>query len=76
LYGGRIGYQRHFSAKGIDLANEVTLGSTANCGIARHPAYRVIIHRYERRAASKPGRSQGRLDAGMTGADDNYVAGG
>ena len=63
----------HQPAERINLANEMTLRRAANRGIARHQG---DSGRRERADGDRSPHARGcprRLDAGVSGADDNYV---
>jgi len=63
----------HQSAQRIDLSNQMSLCSPANSGIARHVRDGFSTERAQSHAPPHPRRRPRRLDAGMPGADDNYI---
>ena len=63
----------HLAAEGVDLADDLALGDAADGRVAAHLRDGVGVHGQQRGAQTQPSRGQGRLDAGMTGADDNHV---
>ena len=64
----------HFAAQGVQLPNQVTLAGAADGRIAGHVAHRVQVDGEKNGVQPQPGGRQCRLDAGMTRADDGYVA--
>ena len=72
---GAVGVLTHFAAKGIDLPHQMSLGRTANRGIAGHERDAFAIAGHDESPAAHTRRRQRRLTAGMTGAHDNYVIG-
>lgn len=73
LDGGGIGIERHGSAEGVDFANHVTLGETANGGVAAHLSDGVEILRKHGDRATESGGSKGSFDSGVAGTDDEHV---
>ena len=63
----------HFAAQGVDLADDLPLGDAADGRVAAHLGDGVGIHGQEGGAQPHPGRGQGRLDAGVAGADDDDI---
>jgi len=73
LDGGGVGQEPHRAAEGVDLADDLPLGHAADRRVAGHLADRVGVDRQQGRPEAHPRRRQGRLQAGVTGADDEDV---
>ncbi len=72
-YGGFIRYFGHFPAQRVNLLYELPLGHAADRRAAGHGGQFVKIDCHQQYAATHAGGRQGRLAAGVTGADDNDV---
>ena len=68
-----IGRPRHDAAERIDLAHDRALGDAADGRIARHLADRLERARDQCHARTASRRGDGRLGAGVAGADDDDV---
>ena len=73
LDAGRVGVDPHFAAEGVDLPDNLPLGLATDGRVAGHLPDRVKIHGQEQRLAPHPRRTQGSLDPGMAGADDDHI---
>ena len=71
LDAGAVGDACHGAVEGIDLAHQVALADAADRGVARHLAEGLDALRQQQRVGAAAGCSQGGLDTGVTGADDD-----
>ena len=74
LDAGFVGRFRHLAAEGVELPHQVSLSRAADGGIAGHVAHAVEIYREAHGIKSKARGGKGRLDAGVSRADDRHVA--
>ena len=72
---GAVGVAAHFAAERVDLTYEVALGGAADRWVAGHLGDGVEVGAQERRAPTHARRGQGRLAAGVAGADDQDIEG-
>ena len=63
----------HQAAEGVDLAHEVALGGAPDGGVARHLPHRLPRQRAQPHRTPQAGGSVRRLDAGVSGPDDDDV---
>ena len=63
----------HDSAEGVDFADQVALGDSADCWIARHLGDQVDVERVEGGLQPHAGGGHGGFASGMSGADHDYV---
>ena len=73
LDAGAIGRLAHQAAERVDLLDEVSLGQTADGGVARHPADGVAQHRDHGHAGAAARADARRFSAGVAAADDDDV---
>ena len=71
LDAGGVDIARHLAAEGVDLADQVPLGQTADGRIARHLPAHVQMQRQQQGSAPHAHRRERRLAAGMAGTDDD-----
>lgn len=65
--------ETHLSAEGVNLANHLPLGKTADCRIAGHLGNVIIVDRQQQRARPQTRGGQSRFHAGVSGPDHNDV---
>lgn len=75
LNAGAIGIPAHFTAKRIDLFDEMALGDSTNGRIAGHLRDLARIHGEQHRSRAHTSRSERRLTSGMTPAHNDDVVG-
>ena len=63
----------HGPAQGVDLPDDLPLGDAADGRVAAHPGDRIEPRGQQRGIRPQPRRGQRRLDAGVSGADDQDV---
>jgi hypothetical protein len=68
-----IGIDCHLSAKGIYLPDNLALSLTTDRRIAAHLGHGVDVAGEKQRGSPDARRRQRCLDAGMTGATDDYI---
>ena len=73
LDAGGIDVLGHFPAQGVDLLDQVALGQAADGRVAGHGADGVGVDDADERPAAHARRGQGRLAAGVAGADYGNV---
>ncbi len=64
----QIGDDTHHAAEGVDFADNLALGDTANSRVAAHLRDLVHIHRHQQSACAESGSGMGSLATGMAGA--------
>ncbi len=73
LQTGHIGRLSHLAAKRIYLAGEMSLGQSADGGVAGHLADRIDVDREEQSLASHARRCQGRFDSSVAGTANDHI---
>ncbi len=73
LDADRVGDFAHDSAEGVHFADQVSLGDSADGGIARHLGDQVDVQRVESGLQAHAGGGHGGFASGMSGADYDYV---
>ena len=73
LDAGFIDNPAHFAAERVDLAHDLSLGDAADGRVATHLADGIAVHCEQGGVGSHSRGSQRRLNAGVSGADDNDV---
>lgn len=73
LEAGHVCGFAHFATERVDFASQVAFGETADGGVAGHLTDGVEIDGKEESSASHAGSSEGGLDAGVAGAENDYV---
>lgn len=73
LDSGHVSRERHFTTQGIDFTNHMTFGNPSNGWIAAHLADGIDIAGYHQGPDAQSGRCQGRLNARMATAADDYI---
>src|SRR5271163_3508991 len=68
-----VGRQAHLAAKGVDLADQVTLADAADGRVAGHLADVIEVESEHQRARAHPGRRERGFDSGVAGADNDDV---
>jgi hypothetical protein len=68
-----IGVDRHLATESIDLPDDLALGLPADGRVAAHLGYRVDVASQQEGGGSHAGGRERRLDAGMSGAANDYV---
>jgi hypothetical protein len=68
-----IGDFAHDAAEGVDFADEMALGNASDGGVAGHLRDEVEVEGEQGGAQAQAGRGHGRLAAGVSGADDDYI---
>jgi hypothetical protein len=63
----------HLPTKRVNLLNQMPFANPANRRVARHLADVVEIQGQHQRPTTHARRRQTRLDAGVAGADDDYI---
>ena len=71
LQTGGIRISSHFTAKGIQLIDEMTFGKTSNGRVARHPRNGILTRGDEKCLDTHPGGCQSRFSTGVSTADHN-----
>ena len=75
LQGHLVGRTAHLAAQRVDLVDEMSLGGTADGGIAGHIGDGVEGHGEKHGIHAEPGRGEGGLHTGVTGTDDRHARG-
>ena len=75
LEEGRIGSLAHLAAQGIDFPHQMSLGGTADGGIAGHIGHSVQGEGKQHGTAPQTGSGKGSFHTGMTGADYRHING-
>src|SRR5438445_7353098 len=73
LQASHIGGLAHLTAECIDFPCEMSLCQPPNCGITRHLANGIYIGCQQQSLTAHSSRSQCRLDASVTGTDNNDI---
>ncbi len=73
LNADRVGDFAHHAAQRIDFAHQMTLGNSADRGIAGHLRDQVEIQRKQRGAQAHAGTRHGGFAACVAGADDDEI---
>ena len=68
-----VGQLTHDAAKSVDLADEMSLGNTADSGITGHLCDQIEIQRHERCPQPHSRRCDGSLATRVAGANDQHV---
>src|SRR5271154_1999586 len=68
-----VGYLAHDAAQGVDFADEMALGDAADGRVAGHLRDEVEVERKQSSAQAHTGCGHGRLAAGMSGSDYEYI---
>jgi hypothetical protein len=71
--GRRIRRPRHDPVERVNLANDMPLTKTPDCGVARHGAYAGTVERDQHGGSAAASSGCGCFYAGMTCTDDNNV---
>jgi hypothetical protein len=70
---GEIGQARHLPTERVDLADQLSLGHSPHCGVARQPPDRRGVHRDQQRCASEARPGRGCLNTCMSSADHQQI---
>jgi hypothetical protein len=73
LDGRGIGQDAHGAPQGVDLANDLPLGDSADRRVTAHLTDGIAVHRQERGSQAHPRGGQGGLEPSMAGADDDHI---
>ena len=73
LDADRVGDFAHDAAEGIDFADQMALGNSADGGVAGHLRNEVDVQRVEGGLQAHAGRGHGGFASGVSGADHDYV---
>jgi hypothetical protein len=70
---GLVGDLAHLAAEGVDLADEVALGRSADRGVAGHEGDVLQVHAEQECLAANAGGCQRCLAAGVSGSDHDDI---
>ena len=73
LDSGLVRGDRHGAAQRVDLLDQMALADAPDRRVAGHLPQRLDVVRQEQRAATRPGRRERRLGAGVPAADHDHV---